>query len=272
MKISIYKIGLLPLLITFLLVASFAFTRPAYSENVIFIVPGASSPSSTLQFDPPSQIIDKGQSITFVNVDSINHQLVVKDAKGQQVFDTGLLEKTDSKSYTFPENGMYSIQDTTFAHVKGKVIVTDDILTITKTIQSEKIDVQLSRSPAFPKVNQEMYYTITFINKENGRNHSHIDFTLNFNDTSGKYIDGAGGHTVDGQEFAKFKFDKVGTFTPTVTISGVDLHPINPESVTFDAVVIPEFPALALWMTIAGVLAAVALYTRYNQRGHDLHG
>ena len=72
---------------------------------------------------------------------------------------------------------------------------TDDIATFRKTIEDQNIDIMLERSPANPGINEEIYYKITFIDKATGRNHPHIDFTLTFNDFSGKYIDGVGGHT-----------------------------------------------------------------------------
>jgi len=235
--------------------------HPVYAEDVIFVVPGSSDPSVMPSFDPPLQMIQKGQSITFVNTDGLDHHLIVKDAKDQQIFDTGSLKQNQFISHTFPENGEYTIQDSTYLHMKATIVVTDDLLTLTKTIESQKLDVQLTRSPANPGVNEEIFYKITFINKEYGKNHPHIDFTLTFNDTAGNQVDAVGAHTVDGQEFAKFKFDKKDAFIPIVKVYGVSFIPIDPEIVQFDTVVTPEFPAgLSALMALA--FGTIALYMR----------
>jgi plastocyanin len=238
-----------------------SFLQPAYAEDVIFIVPGSSDPASVLRFDPPIQVIEKGQSIVFVNPDGLDHHLVVRSADNKEVFDTGVMERNQFVSHTFPDNGEYTLQCEIYPHMKGEIKVTDDIATFTKTIESQNLDVQLTRSPANPGVNEEIYYKITFIDKETGRNHAHIDFALSFNDSSGNYADGTGGHTVDGQEFGVFKFDKEDAFTPAVTVSGVDLIPIVPEKVTFDTVVTPEFP-LGIGVIAASAIGAIALYKR----------
>ncbi len=191
-----------------LVVAPFHPRRPAYAEDVIFIVPGSSDPSVKPSLDPTLQLIQKGQTVTFVNPDGLDHELVVKDSNGKQVFDTGVLNQNKFVSYTFAENGEYSIQDTTYAHIKGQILVTDDVLTMTKALEGQNIDVQVTRTPAYPQINQDVYYKVTFIDKKTGRNHPHIDFTMTFNDSKGNYVNGVGGHSIDGQEFARFKFDK----------------------------------------------------------------
>lgn len=246
-----------------LLAALFAFSSQlGYGEDVIFIVPGSSDPASVLRFDPPLQIIEKGQSIVFVNPDGLDHHLVVKSADNKEEFDTGILSRNKFISHTFPDNGEYSFECKIYPHMRGEIRVTDDIATFTKTIDNQNMDVQLARNPANPGVNEEIYYKITFIDKETGRNHPHIDFTLTFNDSSENYFDGTGGHTVDGQEYAVFYFDKEDTFTPAVTVSGVNFIPINPVTVTFDTVVTPEFPPLGVAAVMISALGAIALYIR----------
>ena len=249
-----------PLLVLVLTLFSLS-SRLGYGEVVIFIVPGSSDPASVLRFDPPLQIIEKGQSIVFVNPDGLDHHLVVKSADNTEVFDTGILSRNAFVSHAFSENGEYTFECKIYPHMKGEIKVTDDIATFTKTIESQNMDVQLARNPASPGVNEEIYYKITFIDKGTGRNHPHIDFTLTFNDSAGNYVDGTGGHTVDGQEYAVFEFDKEDSFTPAVTVSGVEFIPINPEIVTFDTVVTPEFP-LGVAAVMASALGAIALYMR----------
>jgi len=252
----------------FIFLGRFQLWHPSYAEDVIFIVPGSSDPSIKPSLDPTIQIIQKDQSITFVNPDGLDHELLVKDANGKQVFDTGVLRQNQFISHTFTENGEYSIQDAIYAHINGQILVTDDLLTLTKSIDSEHLDVQLTRSPANPGVNDSVYYKITFIDKQTGRNHPHIDFTLTFNDSKGNYVDGVGGHTVDGQEFAKFKFDKQDTFTPAVTISGISFIPIKLQPLAFPQIVTPEFPPILVGTVMAGAIGVtIALY----RRRFDIH-
>ncbi|HKU48760.1 MAG TPA: plastocyanin/azurin family copper-binding protein, partial [Nitrososphaera sp.] len=242
----------------------------AFAEDVIFVVPGSSDPKSVLSFDPPVQKIEKGQQIVFVNADGLDHQLVVKSADDREVFDTGVLSKNDFVSHTFSDNGEYVLECKLYPHMKGQITVTDDIATFTRTIEDQNMDVLLTQSPANPGVDEEIYYKITFIDRQTGRNHPHVDFTLTFNDSSSNFIDGAGGHTVDGQEIAEFHFDKKDAFTPAITVTGVSLVPIAPETVKFDAVVTPEFPPLlaaTIPTTAAAALVSVALFmTRANRR------
>jgi plastocyanin len=245
-------------------------SKAAHAEDVIFIVPGSSNPASVLRFDPPLQIIEKGQSIVFVNPDGVDHHLVVKSGDNKEEFDTGVLSMNNFVSHTFSENGEYSFECRIYPHMKGEIRVTDDIATFFKTIDNQNIDVQLTQSPANPDVNEEIFYKLTFIDRETGRNHQHIDFTLTFNDTSHIYVDGSGGHTVDGQEYAVFKFDKEDAFTPAVTVSGVEFIPISPETVRFDAVVTPEFPPLGIAAATASAIGVIALYMRKKASSDQL--
>lgn len=241
----------------------------SYGEDVIFIVPGSSDPASVLRFDPPLQIIEKGRSIVFVNPDGLDHHLIVKSADDSQEFDTGVLSRNQFVSHTFSENGEYTFECKIYPHMKGEIRVTDDIAIFTKTIVSQNIDVELTRSPANPGVNEEIFHKITFIDKDTGRNHPHIDFTLTFNDSAGSYVDGTGGHTVDGQEYAVFEFNKEDAFTPAVTVSGVEFIPINPETVQFDTVVTPEFTLAFAGISSAAVIAAIIAF--YRSKLHDRH-
>lgn len=266
-----YLFFLSSILIFSLLIIGFPpLSKAVHAEDVIFIVPGSSNPASVLRFDPPLQIIEKGQSIVFVNPDGVDHHLVVKSGDNKEEFDTGVLSMNSFVSHTFSENGEYTFECKIYPHMKGEIRVTDDIATFFKTIDNQNIDVQLTQSPANPDVNEEIFYKLTFIDRETGRNHPHIDFTLTFNDSSGTYVDGIGGHTVDGQDSAIFKFDKEDAFTPTVTVSGVEFIPINPETVRFDAVVTPEFPLLGVAAATASAIAVIALNRRKKASSDQL--
>jgi hypothetical protein len=124
-------------------------------------------------------------------------------------------------------------------------------------MDEQNLEVQLSRSPAYPGVGDETFFKVVFIDKETGRNHSHIDYTLNFNNSKGDFVDGMGGHTVDGAEFGSFTFDDEEAFTPAVTVSGVNFLPIQPVTVQFETVVTPEFPTVIMGATIAAAIGAM---------------
>lgn len=240
--------------------------QSAQAEDVIFVIPGSSHPASVVDFDPPLQIIEQGQSIVFVNPDGVDHHLVVKDAANKEVFDTGVIKQNQFVSHTFSENGEYALECKLYPHMKGQITVTDDIATFTQSIPAQNLDVQLTRSPASPGVEVDTYFKVIFIDKETGRNHAHIDYALSFDDSDGNYMDGMGGHTVDGAEYGSFAFDKEDAFTPKVTVTGVDFLPINPETVQFDTVVTPEFPAAIVGVMMAVAIGSIILYARKIRR------
>jgi plastocyanin len=243
--------------------AIFPSSNMTYAEDVIFIVPGAGDPSLELDFDPQLQVIGRGQEIVFVNADFVEHNLVVKTADDEQVFNTGVLKNNQFVSHTFSDLGEYSLQCTLFPHMKGEIKVTDDIITLTKTIDEQNLEVQLTRSPAYPGVGEDVFFKVIFIDKNTGRNHSHIDYSLSFDDSQDTYVDGMGGHTVDGAEYGSFTFDQEDKYTPKITVSGIDFVPIQPATVEFGTVVTPEFPSAIMAMMVAVVIGStIALYRR----------
>lgn len=238
-------------------------SQMAHAEEVTFIVPGSKDPRSVQFFDPPLQIIEKDQAIVFVNPDSEKHQLVVKsDNDGKQVFDTGILESNKFVAYAFSEYGTYSLECTIYPHMKSKITVTDDIATFIKSIPEYNLDVQLSISPANPEVDEAAFFKVIFIDKDSGKNHPHIDYTLAFDDSNGLRVDGMGGHTVDGAEYGEFSFGEEAAFTPKVTVSGINFIPVNPATVEFSAIVTPEFPVIAVTVIMAVFIGSLALYSR----------
>jgi plastocyanin len=211
--------------------------QTSYAEDVTFVVPGSKDPTLEQFFDPGLQIIEKGQAIVFVNPDAELHHLVVKsNADGRQVFDTGELERNEFVSHNFSDYGNYTIECTIYPHMRGNIIVTDDIATFSKPLEEQNIDVQLSRSPANPQVNQETYFKVTFIDRNTGRNHPHIDYSVKFQDSRGELFNITEAHTVDGAEYWNFTFNKQDVFTPIVEVWGVNFVPIERKTVQFDTV------------------------------------
>ena len=235
----------------------------SYAEDVTFVIPGSKDPSLGQFFDPELQIIEKGQAIVFVNPDSEPHHLVIKsNADGQQVFDTGELKSNEFVSHNFSDYGNYTIESTTYPHMKGSIIVTDDIATFSKSLEGQNIDVQLSRSPANPQANQETHFKVTFIDRNSSRNHPHIDYGVKFQNSRGELLNVTEGHTVDGAEYWNYTFNERDVFTPIVEVLGVNFLPIQKESVEFDTVVTPEFSGVTIGVIMAFILGAVTLYIR----------
>jgi plastocyanin len=242
-------------------------SHASYAEDVTFVIPGSKDPSLGQYFDPELQIIKKGQAVVFVNPDVEPHHLVIRsDADGQQVLDMGQLQSNGFVSLNFSEIGNYTIESTTYPHMKGKIIVTDDIATFSKSLEGQNIDVQLSRSPANPQINQETHFKVTFIDRNTGRNHPHIDYGVKFQNSDGELLNVTEGHTVDGAEYWNITFNEQEVFTPIVEVFGVNFLPIQKETVTFDTVVTPEFSAVAVAVIMASVLGAVTLYVRKEHR------
>jgi plastocyanin len=244
-------------------------SQVSYAEDVTFVIPGSKDPSLGQFFDPELQIIEKDQAIVFVNPDVEPHHLVIKsNADGQQVLDMGELRSNGFVSLNFSEYGNYTIESTTYPHMKGNIIVTDDIATFSKSLEGQNIDVQLSRSPANPQINQETNFKVAFIDRNTGRNHPHIDYGVKFQNSEGELLNVTGGHTVDGAEYWNYTFNGQDVFTPIVEVLGVNFLPIQKETVEFDTVVTPEFSTVAVAVIMASLIGAVVLYMRKGTRGY----
>jgi plastocyanin len=217
-------------------------SQASYAEDVTFVVPGSKDPSLGQFFDPELQIIEKGQAIVFVNPDAEPHHLVIRsNADGQQIFDIGELKSNQFVSLNFSDYGNYTIESTRYPHMKGTIIVTDDIATFSKSLEEQNIDVQLSRSPANPQINQETQFKVTFIDRNTGRNHPHIDYGVKFQNSGGELLNITGGHTVDGAEYWNYTFNEQDVLTPIVEVLGVNFLPIQKETVVFDAIAHQNF-------------------------------
>jgi plastocyanin len=217
-------------------------SQASYAEDVTFVVPGSKDPSLGQFFDPELQIIEKGQAIVFVNPDAEPHHLVIRsNADGQQIFDIGELKSNQFVSLNFSDYGNYTIESTRYPHMKGTIIVTDDIATFSKSLEEQNIDVQLSRSPANPQINQETHFKVTFIDRNTGRNHPHIDYGVKFQNSGGELLNITGGHTVDGAEYWNYTFNEQDVLTPIVEVLGVNFLPIQKETVVFDTIAHQNF-------------------------------
>ena len=72
-----------------------------------------------IAFNPGSIIIDKGTKVTWANKDAVSHSVVDKSGK----FDSGLLAKGGTFSYTFNESGTYNYYCSIHPGMSGTVTV-----------------------------------------------------------------------------------------------------------------------------------------------------
>lgn len=82
------------------------------SENVIEI--------KDFAFGPKTITIKSGDSVTWTNRDSVGHTATADDEGG---FDTGLLDKDESKTITFDKPGTYPYHCTPHPNMKAEVVV-----------------------------------------------------------------------------------------------------------------------------------------------------
>ena len=72
------------------------------------------------RFDPPSVIIDPGQTLTWTNQDDDDHSAT------SSIFDTGILAPGQSGDVTFTQPGTFPYQCVVHPEMKGEVIVRGD--------------------------------------------------------------------------------------------------------------------------------------------------
>ena len=70
-------------------------------------------------FNPVAITIKKGTTVRWIQKDSVKHTATSDDG----VFDSGLLSKDETWSYTFKEAGTFAYHCTPHPYMKGKIIV-----------------------------------------------------------------------------------------------------------------------------------------------------
>jgi len=82
-------------------------------------------------FVPTHVVIPKGTSIVFLNTDAPwdtphPHTINIEDSLGNVVYTTGKMDYADASESTELQTGTYSIVDTKYGWMKGKITVTDE--------------------------------------------------------------------------------------------------------------------------------------------------
>jgi hypothetical protein len=204
----------------------------AFAEEVITILPGAQDHNRPRFLDITFYPIEIGKKLTWFNDDDISHRIIINATSEENsatilVTDSGIIEPENSYAYTFEEDGTYLFSSPTYPWVKGTVFVSDDISTIIQTDSENDIDVQLSWTPITPKVGQQAYSKIIFINKGTEANQKHIDYRFSIQDLTGKRIDLKSPHSGWGVESASYTFKMEGEFKPRISIFNINFIPVE---------------------------------------------
>ena len=97
---------------------------PLALVTTLAVVAAAGADTKTVQivksgFTPSSTTINVGDSVTWKNADTVNHQVVANDGS----FASPVLKPGESFSQTFPKSGKVSYHDSLFANRNGSVTV-----------------------------------------------------------------------------------------------------------------------------------------------------
>ena len=72
-------------------------------------------------FNPPFIIIKKGTTITWVNNDENNHQIL----NSEEFFDSGIIKPKQKFSYKFNKSGVFNYSCQITPKLKGRIVVTE---------------------------------------------------------------------------------------------------------------------------------------------------
>jgi plastocyanin len=206
------------------------------AEEIITIVPGASDSSRYRFFDITEYPIRTGEEIKWYNADNILHEIKIISSDGKTIItESGNIKPKEYFNYEFKEEGQYLFQSSKYPWMKGKIIVTDDIKTIKKSLGND-IDLNISWTPSDIKSGEKSHFKIIFIDKKSSKNQEHIDYSFTIKDsTSDKIVyKNSLTHSAWGMEPASYKFGLAGHFIGEVGIQGILFQPINPKYVEFE--------------------------------------
>ena len=208
----------------------------AQSEEIITIVPGSSDSSRYRFFDITEYPISTGQEIKWYNADNILHHIKVMSNDGRTILsESENIKPKEYFNYEFKEEGEYLFQSVKYPWMKGKIIVTDDINTITESFEND-IDLYISWTPSTIKSGEKALFKIIFIDKKSYKNQEHIDYSFTIKESTADKVlyKNSLTHSAWGIEPASYKFDLTGNFVGEVGIQGILFQPINPEYIEFE--------------------------------------
>jgi plastocyanin len=209
-------------------------------EEIITIVPGSSDSSRYRFFDITEYPISTGEEVKWYNADNIVHNILVTSSSSNgkdTIAQSENIKPNEFFNYKFDKEGEYLFQSSKYDWMKGKIIVTDDIKTIKKSMGND-IDVYISWTPSSIKLGEKSLFKIIFVDKKSEENQEHIDYSFTIQNpslSSDKVLyKNAFTHSAWGVEPASHIFDSGGTFIGKVGIEGILFQPIDPEYTEFE--------------------------------------
>ena len=216
-------------------------------EEVITIVPGSSDSSRYRFFDITEYPISTGEEIKWYNADNIVHNIVITSFGSSSSSSNGNdtiaqlenIKPNEFFSYQFDKEGEYLFQSPKYDWMKGKIIVTNDIKTVKKSIGND-IDVYISWTPSTIKLGEKLLFKIIFLDKKSEKNQEHIDYSFTIQNPSSSspsnkvLYKNAITHSAWGVEPASHVFDSGGTFIGKLGVEGILFQPIDPEYTEFE--------------------------------------
>ena len=201
----------------------------AYAEDIITIIPCSSNHNNPRFFDNPSYYVQKGHQIRWYNADDVNHRIVISTSDAKAVLsDSGIIKSNGSFPFIFNNIGIYHFSSPVYAWMQGNVSVTDDISSVTMTNPKNNVDVQLTWTPAIPRVGQITDFKIIFIDRSTDKNHQHIDYVFSIDSPTNKILYQQALHSSWGVEYATYKFNTPGIIIPKITIDAILFQPVEP--------------------------------------------
>jgi plastocyanin len=206
----------------------------SYAEEVITIIPCSSNHNNPKFFDTPSYFVQKGQQIRWYNADDINHRIVISTSDAKTLLaDSGIIKSNGSFPFKFNNIGIYLFSSPVYPWMQGNVSVTDDISSVTMTNPKNIVDVQLTWTPAIPRVGEITHFKIIFINKNTDKNQQHIDYVFSIDSPENKILYQQAQHSSWGVEYASYKFNTPGIIIPKLTIDAILFQPVEPVEYNF---------------------------------------
>ena len=205
----------------------------AYAEDVITIIPCSSNHNNPRFFDNSSYDVQKGQQIRWYNSDDVNHRIVISTSDAKAVLsDSGIIKSNGSFPFKFNNIGIYHFSSPVYPWMQGNVSVTGNISSVTVTNTKNNVAVQLTWTPAIPRVGEITHFKIIFINRNTDKNRQHIDYIFSVGNPENKALYQQPLHSSWGVEYASYKFNKPGIIIPKITIDALLFQPVEP--VEFD--------------------------------------
>lgn len=258
---SMPRLSRMTLLLSFIALMCIV-TSPVLAEEVITIYNGAGTNSKKHFIDIEAYPIKKGESLAWINDDYAAHWITISAENGTVIADSGPMGIRESFAFAFHESGTYSYYSVPHPEVRGVVIVTDDITTMTADLPNDDLQVRMSWTPSVPEVGQITHFKIIFVDRESGENQKHVDYTLSIFESDGNEMRiESSKHTLFGIDVTRHAFDMIDSHTVQTRVDNIFFVPTAGQEIHFTVVTTPEFSGVAAGLIMATTVA-LAIFAR----------